>query len=315
MSERTEEAFDFNLSNRQYDRITRMIDNAYEKSGFKAFGESRDFDKLCARANGANGTHEIMQNTDVHSYSTYHKTKGQMHIFSEFCKVVYGIKNLHGIKPDMIKSFFNEMCDRGYAQKTFDSYCSTLERFGVMLDKAYGDGNRAETWHNTISTVKSEIRAEFVQLNVNSRAYENPHEVVSAIKDETCKLVGTLQLEYGLRLTDACKLLEIKELSRVNNSKGGQPIELSPKVKVLLQNVTADDCRGLKNRYQSELKSAALACGEEYNGKATHGLRHNFAQEHYKDFISQGHTPRQALLETAELMGHHRADVTEHYLR
>ena len=64
-----------------------------------------------------------------------------------------------------------------------------------------------------------------------------------------------------------------------------------------------------------ELKSAAESCGETYTGKATHGLRHNFAQEHYQDFLSQGHTPRQALLETAELMGHHRPDITEHYLR
>lgn len=315
MSERTEEAFDFDLSNRQYDKITRMIDNAYEKAEFRQIGQKRHNDKANAMANGAHGTHEIMQNTGVHSWNTEHKIKGQMHIFSEYCKVNYDIKNLHGIKPDMLTSFFNEMADRGYSQKTFESYCSTLERFGVMLDKAYEAGNRSETWHEAISTAKVELKGEFVQLNVNSRAYDNPHDVVASIKDETCKLVGTLQLDYGLRLSDACKLLEIKDLGRVNHSKGGQPIELSPNVKTLLQNVTAEDCKGLKNRYQVELKSAAESCGETYTGKATHGLRHNFAQEHYQDFLSQGHTPRQALLETAELMGHHRPDITEHYLR
>lgn len=317
MSERTADAFDFDLSNRQNDKITRMIDNAIDKADFLQIGQKRHDAKANAMKNGANGTHEIMQQTPVFNWNSIHKEKGQMHVFCEYCKVNYDIKNLHGIKPDMLTSFFNEMSDRGYAQKTFESYCSTLERFGVMLDKAYDGviGNRSESWHEAISTAKVELKGEFVQLNVNSRAYDNPRDVVASIKDETCRLVGTLQLDYGLRLSDACKLLEIKDLGRVNNSKGGQPIELPAQVKVMLQNVTLEDCRGLKNRYQTELKSAAESCGETYTGKATHGLRHNFAQEHYQDFLNQGHTPRQALLETAELMGHHRPDITEHYLR
>ena len=319
MSERTQNSFDYELSNTQYDKITRMIDNAYEKSGVRAIGESRDIDKASARVNGANTSHEIMQLTGVHSWSTEHKIKGQMHIFAEYCKVEYNTKTIQDVKPNMITSFFEEMLERGYSQKTFESYCSTLERFANIFDKAYG-GNRAEEWHAEIKASSSDLHDSFIQLNVESRAYNNPHAIISAIESPVCQMVGSLQLNHGLRLTDACKLQEILDSRGIAHSKGGQAIEgiydrLSLKEKALLNSLNPAEFRGLKNRYQAELKNAALACGETYTGKATHGLRHNFAQATYTCYIREGYTPHQALLATAEQMGHHRADITQHYLR
>jgi len=319
MSERTQEAFDFNLSNTQYDKITRMIDNAYEKSGVRAIDESRNIDKFSAKMNGANTSHEVMQQTGVHSWNTEHKIKGQMHIFAEYCKVEYNTKTIQDIKPSMLTPFFESMLERGYSQKTFESYCSTLERFASIFDKAYG-GNRAETWHTEIKASRSDLHDSFIQLNVGTRAYNDPQAVVSSISSPVCQMVGYLQLNHGLRLSDACKLQEIIDSKGVAHSKGGQPIQgiydrLTPNEKSLLHSLNPADFHGLKNRYQAELKDAATRCGEQYEGKATHGLRHNFAQETYNDFIKEGHTPRQALLGTAELMGHHRPDITQHYLR
>lgn len=319
MSERTQQAFDFGLSNFQNDRITSMIDNAYEKAGVQAIGEKRHADKQSAMDNGAKGTHEIMQQTGVHSWNTEHKIKGQMHVFAEYCKIEYKTKDLQHITPNMLTSFFENMLERGYSQKTFDSYCSTLERFACIFDKAYG-GNRAETWHNEIKASRSDLKGSFVQLNTETRAYNDPERLVSSISSPVCQMVGLLQLNHGLRLSDACKLQEIIESKGVEHSKGGQPIQglydrLTPNEKNLLNSLSLADCHGLKNRYQAELKDAAARCGEVYQGKATHGLRHNFAQNTYNEYIKEGCTPHQALLNTAEELGHHRADITQHYLR
>ena len=59
MSERTADAFDFDLSNRQNDKITRMIDNAIDKADFLQIGQKRHDAKANAMKNGANGTMTI----------------------------------------------------------------------------------------------------------------------------------------------------------------------------------------------------------------------------------------------------------------
>ena len=321
MSERTVDAFDFSneISNTQYNKITAMIDRAYDKSGVRQIGESRHDDKLQAVANGASNSHEIMQSTGVHSWATEHKVKGQMHIFAEYCKVNHNTRELTGIKPNVITGFLEQMSDRGYSQKTFDSYCSTLERFAVIFDKAYPDNsNRAETWHSAISEAREELRDSFVQLNTGTRAYNDPQAIVAGLTDDACRMAGMLQLNHGLRLSDACKLQEIRDMGLVAHSKGGQPInnlysKLSTEEKNLLNSLKPEDFKGLRERYQHDLKESALNLGENYNG--THGLRHNYAQQQYNGYIESGCTPREALLRTAEDMGHHRPDITLQYLR
>lgn len=329
MSTRTEEAFDFNLSNTQNDRITNMINHAYDKAEMRHVGESRHEAKEAFRQEykaqfGKNPTsHEMNAKIGLHSWPTEHKYKGQMHLVAEFCNATYGVKQIQSIKPEHIKSFLTEMCDRGYAQKTFDSYCGTLEKMGVMLDKAFGTNGeftRSEAWHDTINECKAELRDDFVQLNTGSRAYDNPHAIIDSISDPVCHLVGSLQLDAGLRVTDACKLIELQKTNGIENSKGGQSLEkivsrLSPQDQEVLKNIKPEQCYKLKENYVKALKEAVSANGEVYAGKATHGMRHNFAQENYNNFIAQGYTPREALLATSELMGHHRPEITLEYLR
>ena len=329
MSTRTEEAFDFDLSNRQNDRITNQINNIYDKAEMRCIGESRHEAKDAIRSDFQNEhgrmptSHEMNSQMGVFSWSTEHKYKGQMHVFGEFCNANFGIKQLQSIKPEHLKSFFHEMADRGYSQKTFDSYCGTLEKWGVAMDKAFGtngDFTRSEAWHDTIKECRAELKDEFVQLNIGSRAYDNPHAIVDSIQDPICRLVGSLQLECGLRVTDACKLIEIQKTEGIENSKGGQAIaniynRLTPDQQTLLKSLIPQDCYGIKEKYTQALKESALANGEEYNGKATHGLRHNFAQYTYNGIKKKGYSSKEALLATSELMGHHRADITLEYLR
>jgi hypothetical protein len=322
MSQRTTEAFEFELSNRQYEKITAMINKVYDKAEMDGIGESRHADKAAAVASGAKGFHEIMQHTKVHSYATEDKIKGQMHIFAEYCHTNYGTKQLNEIKPSMISSFLSEMADRGYSQKTFDSYCSTLERWAGAFDNALPQAGhcRSDEWHKVITECKGELRSGLVRLNTTSRAYDNPQVIIANIEDRACHLVASLQLNQGLRYSDACKLAEIYHDGGINHSKGGQAIKgLYSRLPVNQQNalksLTSNEMHGLKYRYPKVLENAVKATGESYRGSATHGLRHNFAQSTYNHFIEDGMTKKEALLATSELMGHHRPDVTLQYLR
>lgn len=322
MSQRTEERFEFDTSNRQNERITAMIDKVYDKSGMRAIGESRHDDKDSAKAQGAKGSHEIMQNTGVHSWATEHKIKGQLHLFAEYCHANYDTKQLCDIKPNMISDFLTEMADRGYAQKTFDSYCSTLDRWAVAFDKALPQAGhcRADEWHKVITECKQELRSGFVQLNTTSRAYDNPQAILANIDDKACHLVASLQLNQGLRYSDACKLAEIYHSGGINHAKGGQAIngvynKLQTSEQNALKSLTLKDTYGIKYRYLPILKNAVEKAGERYEGSATHGLRHNFAQSAYNSYIAEGKSPKEALLATAEDMGHHRPDITLQYLR
>jgi len=61
-----------------------------------------------------------------------------------------------------------------------------------------------------------------------------------------------------------------------------------------------------------DLKEASLLSGQVYQG--SHGFRYNFAQEKYEQLLSDGFGHWEALKEVSELMGHHRPEITMHYL-
>jgi integrase len=67
------------------------------------------------------------------------------------------------------------------------------------------------------------------------------------------------------------------------------------------------------NSYRNELKAAAQATGQDYNG--THGLRWNYAQSLFKELQESGKTYEQSLFIVSHALGHNRSDITEHYLR
>ena len=69
-----------------------------------------------------------------------------------------------------------------------------------------------------------------------------------------------------------------------------------------------------KDAYRADLKAASEKSGQEYTG--SHGLGWNFAQKRFNELQeNENLTYKQALKQVSEEMGHHRADITEHYLR
>lgn len=67
--------------------------------------------------------------------------------------------------------------------------------------------------------------------------------------------------------------------------------------------------------YLASVNQAAMDVSQYHQGRGTHGLRHNFAQNRYDQAIRRGYSDEQAKYAVSQEMSHNRADITEAYLR
>lgn len=312
MSKHTQNTMDFDLSNRQENRIRAMVHKVLVNSGAAdGIGTSRAVDK----AEHAGDSHHMSMQTSIHSYGSYHKMENVGRLFARYCFTGYGIKTLDRITPQMARDFVQDLGARGYARNTIDSYASHILKFGALLDKAYGCGDRARTWTQAVNTVRADVLRDARDPSTASRAYADPWALVHAIQDPACRVAAELQLGYGLRVGDALKLTELYHTGGIASSKGGQAIKLnlSDSTKQALIDLGDAGRHISRGEYQNALKEAATATNQAYTG--THGLRHCYAQADYKARTEAGMSKAEALRAVAEDMGHHRADITLTYLR
>ena len=311
MSKHTATAFDFSdLSNKQQERIGSQVHNALKTSDILRVGESRHDDKLLHPGD----SHKMAQGTSIHSWGSYHKLESQARTFCKYCWSEYGIRNVNQIKPQMVQSFIDELGERAYSRNTIDAYASGVNRFANVLDRAYG-GHRTATWGKAVDNVRSTVLADAPRKDTVTRAYERPDELISSIKGEGYQVAARLQLECGLRVSDALKLRELRETGSISNSKGGQVItpHLSDSLKTALFRLEGSELNPTRQGYTNALKNACLDQNTAYQG--THGLRHNYAQAQYNGYRAMGANKGEALQMTSEDMGHHRQDITLTYLR
>lgn len=315
MSKHTQNTMEFELSGRQENRIRAMVHKVLVNSGAAdGIGTSRAEDK----AAHSGDSHHMSMETTIHSWGSFHKMENVGRLFARFCCTGYGIKTLDRITPQMAKDFVQDLGARGYSRNTIDSYASHILKFGALLDKAYGCGDRARTWTQAVNTVRADVLRDARDPSTASRAYADPWGLVHAIQDSACRVVAELQLGYGLRVGDALKLAELYHTGGIASSKGGQAItpeklNLSDTTKQALIDLGDAGRHISRYEYQNALKEAATATNQAYTG--THGLRHCYAQADYKARIEAGMSKAEALRAVAEDMGHHRADITLTYLR
>ncbi len=110
----------------------------------------------------------------------------------------------------------------------------------------------------------------------------------------------------------------IEKLETALNKKDREvplPKETYQALKSLLSKSDKSDGKYKFNmdEYRKVLKESALKSSQDYTG--SHGLRWNFAQEKFAQLTKEGKTYEQSLQIVSNLLGHERADITEHYLR
>jgi integrase len=261
----------------------------------------------------------------VHSYEykdEIFKTGRQL---GEFARENFGIKDFEKIDGRVIESFIEHKISEGVSKGTLDNYISHLSKIQVGLEKIaneHGKEYRAFTKED-LASVKEIVRDLTPNQHVN-RAYNNPNALISNLSGKEF-VAAKLQLDYGLRITEATFIKEnqLDGNTLTFQGKGGYILqkELSPELANQIRSYMDNGVFKVdQNHFRESLKEACRIEGEEYTG--AHGLRYNFAQntfiERFENNLSKGmsvdEAEREALKYTSEEMGHHREEITKHYL-
>lgn len=237
----------------------------------------------------------------------------------------YGVKDLSKISYEIVDKWFLEKIDRDVSRDTLRNYLSHVVKIQIALESIASDEQVAYIGYTKeeLSSIHSMIKS----LNKNgyiNRAYSNPGAVVSNLEGNEY-YVGLLQYRYGLRVTEAAhiKHSQIDGRTLTIQGKGGyfQNKELTPELSdAIIERMVDSVFKINQNSYRKNLEESARIEGETYYG--THGLRYNYAQnlyiKHYDKNVESGITyieaHKIALKQTSEEIGHHRAEITMHYL-
>lgn len=316
MPQHRAEDLDFQLSNRQEHNLSNQLNQAYSKSDLCRIGESKLAAQNEARANSAISSHDIGKSTGIHSYATEDKIKNQWHKLGEFA-FSNGVKHISGIKDTDVKSFLTTVIDAGYSYNTVKQYCASIEKLDTMLGQVYPQ-NRGD-WQSAIADCRASAKIECERKDIDTRAYRQPAEIINALPEQY-QLAGSMQLDHGFRISDACFFKKIDDTHVICNSKNGQSMikELTPNQQQLFEKYSTDGTYSVnREKYDYQLEKACIATNQQWNG--SHGLRHNFAQNRMSELTNENGEYRMsygdAMLQTSKDMGHHRLEITEKYLR
>ena len=295
----------------QCEHLYRVID---------AIGTSKHEAKLLSRQAGAGNWHEIGKNLGIHSYST---KDAYLDVWKQclcHCRENFGIRDIEKVENTHVQSFLHEKIGNGVKYSTFKQYCAALEKLEVALNKYAAERGTGREYRFDFSGVRQEAR-ESLDRGAEARAYDNPREIIRHIENEAHRIAASVQLEGGARLAEICGLgpenLRGDGVVHLDNCKGGleRDIRVSDNTYEALKNYVESHGRldFDKDAYREDIRAACQTVGEEYHG--SHGFRWNFAQEAVERYQHEGYTYEEALSKVSEDMGHHREDITKHYLR
>jgi len=281
---------------------------------------------------------EVRNNSNLKSVDGNRNVSGLVHSFEykdeifktgkqlgEFARENFGIRDFEKIDGRVVESFIEHKISEGVSKGTLDNYISHLSKIQTGLEKiANENGKEYRSFsREDLASVKEIVRDLTPNQHVN-RAYNNPNALISNLAGKEF-VAAKLQLEHGLRITESTLIKE--------NQLNGNTLTFQGKGGYILQKELSADLsnqiRGYmengvfkveQNHFRESLKDACRIEGEKYTG--AHGLRYNFAQntfiERFENNLSRGMSPdeaeREALRHTSEEMGHHREEITKHYL-
>jgi integrase len=282
---------------------------------------------------------EARNNSDIKNIDGNRQISGLVHSFEykdeifktgnqlgEFAKENFGIKDFEKIDGSVIEKFIEEKIAQGVSKGTLDNYISHLSKIQIGLERIANSNNKeykAFTKDNLVSV--KEIVRDLTPTQYVNRAYNNPNAVISNLLDIKEYVSAKLQLDYGLRITEATFIKENQLNGNILTfqGKGGYTLqkELSQEIANQIKNYMENGVFKVdQNHFRNSLKDSCRIEGEKYTG--AHGLRYNFAQNTFigrlERNIANGmnvdNAEKEALKYTSEQMGHHREEITKHYL-
>jgi len=312
-----------------------QVHELFLKSGINKIGASKHAAKAAAResitASGSRGSrsanwHNIGKNLGIHSFATADAYRDVWRHALVYAREKFRIRSIEKLTPEAIQSFLESKVTENVSHATFMQYAAALEKLETALnmyaEKFHGKSNKYD-FSSAISSARQEAHTTLARFT-GSRAYQNPEKIIDNING-TSKLVARLQYEAGLRIKETNKIRSDQLLGNntleVRGGKGGKirEVQLKPdlyaELREKIDNSPDHTFSYNQNIYRHELKTAVEAAGEQYTGKATHGLRWSYAQQHYQEVARETESTTAALYSTSEALGHDRADITAHYLK
>lgn len=307
-----------------------QVQKIWDESGIFKGGESRDAAKEAARAAGATQSQDVAKHTAIYSFKTGEAYKDTWVNFAVYCRDVEGLKDLEKVTAAHVESYLGARIEQGVSLATWKQDAAALGKLETALTmraEKLGNGQVFELRAGISRDLRQDAK-ETLTAFAGNRAYMDARAVVGGVKNELHQLGAKLQLEAGGRLNEVAKIeagqlkgtaIDLhtgKEVGLIEiHGKGGKIGDLRPSLEtyraIEREVLSAGRFQIDKSEYRESLRAAA---GDQYEGKSTHGLRWNFAQERMGELGGAGLKYEQALQVVSWEMGHERADITEHYL-
>ncbi|SOB62144.1 putative Integrase family protein (plasmid) [Pseudodesulfovibrio profundus] len=290
------------------------------RQAISAIGESKHTDKEAARA--ALGdipatSQRISDQTKIHSYGTAHDYQETWKAIGQHAREM-GQKDMERITSEHVKSYLDMRRESGIALSTWRKEAAHAGKLGNAISEK--TGQRVD-FREAINDLRAGAK-DALENPDRDRGYVDPREVIRNVNNPDSRLVATIQMEGGARCHEVTQIRadQLREGNTINltNTKGGMPrtIEVRPDTFQRLQQTLSERggvLRVNQSTYRNHVAEAASRAGEVNSG--THDLRYNFAQDRYQELTREGYAPEQAHYLISEEMGHHRPDITLHYLR
>ncbi|MDP3426227.1 MAG: hypothetical protein Q8S17_02450 [Humidesulfovibrio sp.] len=312
--------------------LSKQVRGAWAMSGVLRLGESRAEHKERARselrAAGIGVTvSRISELTPISSLKTYHDYKAVTEDFARWA-MDNGITRLSDLRPEHATSFLTAKLESGLSLNTMRSYAAALGKFDLVLaTKKLGLPEEARLKAG-VDAVRKSYNAIAERHDENTRAYLHPSKVVDALVSPEFQLVADLQLNSGLRVSEALGIRAkdlrgwaIDPLSGENcgvihvYGKGGYERDVYVQDGTYQRLVMHGRIPrvGYKS-YLRGIKKACRECGEVYTG--SHSFRHNYVQALVNSLAEGGRmTADEVVREAMERVGHHRTTELGTYMR
>jgi len=249
----------------------------------------------------------------IHSQAVFEKREMYLNDFKKYIEN----NNLSGklntlMTNENISNFLNSRLENLSANTSE----SLIRGFSAMVD-SLRDNNISVSVDKTIFNEKVlEVKNNDNTAIRMNRAVSNPMIVINNLYDKHYHsgVMAEATIATSFRLSETIELTSNldKYLDRNTNiisgiiGKGGQPYQPKEISQALISKIDAIDKHISKSTYMSDLKEESIT---------SHDFRYTAAVNMYNQQIAEGKSHQEALIFTSKNMNHHRAEITNYYLK
>ena len=257
----------------------------------------------------------------IHSCSRLNNKNSTFNQLVIFLEIIGYTQKLNIVPIDLISEFIQTKAEDGNSNETLLEHISIISStFTALRNLKYAVAISDQDF----ADLRTEFRTVGIKAVHKNRAFKSSKKVVEDLYEfnNTAGIVSEFQETCGYRIHEVLQInpgmievlddgFYIKE--GMIKGKGGFPLHQKKISSSLVKKITVhfasvDSWKITAAQYNSDIKQVT---GTKYS---SHSFRYNYAQALYAKLTAEGYTVPEAKRIVAEAMGHHRKDITDHYL-